>query len=100
MANIKSQKKRALTNLKRQNARAGQKSELKTAVKKVQAAVAEGNKEAAVEAYNKANKSLDKALVSGITDLLKDSFAQAVFCVVLPEKRKKPHSVTLISLLS
>ena len=66
MANIKSQKKRALTNLKRQNARAGQKSELKAAVKKVQAAVAEGNKEAAVEAYNKANKSLDKALVSGI----------------------------------
>ena len=66
MANIKSQKKRALTNLKRQNAKAGQKSELKTAVKKVQAAVAEGNKEAAVEAYNKANKSLDKALVSGI----------------------------------
>ena len=66
MANIKSQKKRALTNLKRQNARAGQKSELKTAVKKVLTAAAEGNKEAAVEAYNKANKSLDKALVSGI----------------------------------
>lgn len=66
MANIKSQKKRALTNLKRQNARAGQKSELKTAVKKVLAAVAEGNKEAAVEAFNNANKSLDKALVSGI----------------------------------
>ncbi len=66
MANIKSQKKRALTNLKRQNARAGQKSELKTAIKKVLAAVAEGNKEAAVEAYNNANKSLDKALVSGI----------------------------------
>ena len=66
MANIKSQKKRALTNLKRQNARAGQKSELKTAIKKVLAAVAEGNKEAAVEAYNNANKSWDKALVSGI----------------------------------
>ena len=66
MANIKSQKKRALTNLKRQNAKAGQKSELKTAVKKVLAAVAEGNKEAAVEAFNKANKSLDKAIVSGI----------------------------------
>jgi small subunit ribosomal protein S20 len=32
----------------------------------VLAAVAEGNKEAAVEAYNNANKSLDKALVSGI----------------------------------
>ena len=66
MANMKSQKKRALTNLKRQNAKAGQKSELKTAVKKVLAAVAEGNKEAAVEAFNKANKSLDKAIVSGI----------------------------------
>ena len=66
MANIKSQKKRALTNLKRQNAKAGQKSELKTAVKKVLAAVAEGNEEAAVEAFNKANKSLDKAIVSGI----------------------------------
>lgn len=66
MANIKSQKKRALTNLKRQNAKAGQKSELKTAVKKVLTAVAEGNKEAAVEAFNKANKSLDKAIVSGI----------------------------------
>ncbi|MBQ3459281.1 MAG: 30S ribosomal protein S20 [Solobacterium sp.] len=66
MANIKSQKKRALTNLKRQNAKAGQKSELKTAVKKALAAVAEGNKEAAVEAFNKANKSLDKAIVSGI----------------------------------
>ena len=66
MANIKSQKKRALTNLKRQNAKAGQKSELKTAVKKVLAAVAEGNKEAAVEAFNKAKKSLDKAIVSGI----------------------------------
>lgn len=66
MANIKSQKKRALTNLKRQNARAGQKSELKTAIKKVQAAVAAGDKEAAVEAYNNANKSLDKAVVSGV----------------------------------
>ena len=39
MANIKSQKKRALTNLKRQNARTGQKSQLKTAIKKVLEAV-------------------------------------------------------------
>lgn len=66
MANIKSQKKRALTNLKRQNARAGQKSELKTAVKKVLAAVSANDKEAAVKAYNEANKILDKALVSHI----------------------------------
>ncbi len=66
MANIKSQKKRALTNLKRQNAKAGQKSELKTAIKKVLVAVEAGDKEAAVSAYNVANKCLDKAVVNGI----------------------------------
>ena len=66
MANIKSQKKRALTNLKRQNARTGQKSELKTAIKRVLAAVDAGDKEAAVAAYNNANKLLDKALTSRI----------------------------------
>ena len=66
MANIKSQKKRALTNLKRQNAKAGQKSELKTAIKKVLAAVEAKDKEAAVKAYNEANKCLDKAVVSSI----------------------------------
>ena len=66
MANIKSQKKRALTNLKRQNARAGQKSELKTAIKKVLAAVSANDKEEAVKAYNEANKALDKAVVAHI----------------------------------
>lgn len=66
MANIKSQKKRALTNLKRQNAKAGQKSELKTVIKKVLVAVEAGNKEEAVKAYNVANKALDKAIVSSI----------------------------------
>ena len=66
MANIKSQKKRALTNLKRQNAKAGEKSELKTAIKKVLAAVEANDKDAAVKAYNEANKDLDKALVNNI----------------------------------
>ena len=51
MANIKSQKKRALTNLKRQNAKAGQKSELKTAIKKVLLAVEAKDVEAATAAY-------------------------------------------------
>ena len=50
MANIKSQKKRALTNLKRQNAKAGQKSELKTAIKKVLLAVEAKDVEAATAA--------------------------------------------------
>ena len=66
MANIKSQKKRALTNLKKQNALAGQKTELKTAIKKVLMAVEANDKAAATEAYNLANKSLDEALVSHI----------------------------------
>jgi len=66
MANIKSQKKRALTNLKRQNAKAGEKSELKTAIKKVLTAVEANDKDAAVKAYNEANKALDKALVNSI----------------------------------
>ena len=66
MANIKSQKKRALTNLKRQAAKAGQKSELKTAIKKVLVAVEAQDKEAATKAYNEANKALDKAVVAHI----------------------------------
>ena len=66
MANIKSQKKRALTNLKRQEARKGQKSDLKTRIKKVLAAVEANDNEAAVTALNEANKALDKAVVSHI----------------------------------
>ena len=65
MANIKSQKKRALTNLKRQNALAGEKSALKTAIKAVKTAAAANDKDAAVTAMNQANKLLDKAIVSG-----------------------------------
>ena len=44
MANIKSQKKRALTNAKKNLLNNSQKSRLKTAIKKVEKAVAEGNK--------------------------------------------------------
>ena len=65
MANINSQKKRALTNLKRQNALAGEKSALKTAIKAVKTAAAANDKDAAVTAMNQANKLLDKAIVSG-----------------------------------
>lgn len=66
MANIKSQKKRALTNLKRNAAKTAEKSELKTAIKGVLEACAANNKEAAVEAFNKANSLLDKALSSHV----------------------------------
>ena len=64
MANIKSQKKRALTNAKANLKNSSEKSRLKTAIKKVNAAVAANDKEAAVKAFNNANALLDKAATS------------------------------------
>lgn len=63
MANIKSQKKRALTNAKANLKNNAEKSKLKTAIKKVQAAVAAKDKEAATKAFNEANSLLDQAAV-------------------------------------
>ncbi len=62
MANIKSQKKRALTNAKANLKNAAEKSALKTAIKKVNAAVVAKDKEAATKAFNEANSLLDKAV--------------------------------------
>ena len=64
MANIKSQKKRALTNAKANLKNSAEKSQLKTAMKKVRAAIAAGDKETAVKAFNHANSLLDKAATS------------------------------------
>ena len=66
MANIKSQKKRALTNLKRNAAQTGKKTELKSAIKAVFTAVEANDKEAAVKAFDRANSLLDKAITSNI----------------------------------
>ena len=63
---IKSQKKRVLTNNKRTMAAVSQKSALKTAIKKVLAAVDAKDKEAALVAYNDASSKLDKAVAKGI----------------------------------
>ena len=56
MANIKSQKKRILTNEKARLRNNAVKSELKTATRKVKAAVEAQNKEAAVEALRFVNR--------------------------------------------
>jgi len=64
MANIKSQKKRALTNAKKNLINAAAKSQLKTALKKVEKAVEAKEKENAVKAFNEANSLLDKAVTS------------------------------------
>ena len=62
MANIKSQKKRALTNVKRNLKNTAERSRLKTAIKKVLHAVEANNKEEALNAYNECSALLDKAV--------------------------------------
>ncbi len=66
MANIKQQKKRVKQDIKRRQANRVFKASLKTAIKQVEQQVSEGNKDKAQEAFNVANKKLDKALVKGI----------------------------------
>ena len=66
MANIKSQKKRALTNAKKNLINVANKSRLKTALKKVEKAVEANDKDAAVKAFNEANSLLDKAVTDGL----------------------------------
>lgn len=66
MANIKSQKKRILTNEKARIRNKAVRSGLKTAIKKVEAAVAAGDKAVALEAANAASRALDKAASKGV----------------------------------
>lgn len=67
MANIKSQKKRILTNAKRHERNKAVKSELKTRVKTaVRVATTEPGSEASEEALRMAMKRLDKAATKGI----------------------------------
>ena len=66
MANIKSQKKRIVTAEKARQRNKAVRSELKTAVKSVRAAVDANDAEAAQAAANKASRLLDKAASKGI----------------------------------
>ncbi|MRS11541.1 MAG: 30S ribosomal protein S20 [Actinobacteria bacterium] len=66
MANIKSQKKRILTNEKARMRNKSVKSALKTAIKRVDAAVATGDKPAALDAARQASRALDKAASAGV----------------------------------
>jgi small subunit ribosomal protein S20 len=66
VANIKSQKKRVLTNEKRHQRNKAVRSEVKTAIKKVYAAVDAGDAETAKAAALEASKLLDKAASKGI----------------------------------
>ncbi|PKQ15935.1 MAG: 30S ribosomal protein S20 [Actinobacteria bacterium HGW-Actinobacteria-7] len=66
MANIKSQKKRILTNEKARMRNKAVKSGLKTSLKKVHTAIASGDADAAKAAALEASKLLDKAASKGV----------------------------------
>ena len=66
MANIKSAKKRIEVNNKKQLRNKRVKSSTKTAVKKLQAAVAAGDKEKAAELHKLAVKAVDQAASKGV----------------------------------
>ncbi|MEV8040290.1 30S ribosomal protein S20 [Arthrobacter sp. NPDC080082] len=66
MANIKSQKKRILTNEKARLRNNAVKSELKTAIRAVNTAVASEDKDAASAALVSASRKLDKAVSKGV----------------------------------
>lgn len=66
MANNNQQIKRNRQNDKRRLANASFRSSLKTAIKNVEVAAANGEKEKAVEALNLAYKKLDKSVAKGV----------------------------------
>nr|WP_076387899.1 30S ribosomal protein S20 [Vaginimicrobium propionicum] len=66
MANIKSQKKRILTNEKARLRNKAVKSELRTYVRNFHEAVEAGDKDKATEAARIANRALDRAVSKGV----------------------------------
>lgn len=66
VANIKSQKKRILTNEKARQRNNSVKSELKTVIRAVHTAVDSSDKEAATTALRTASRKLDKAVSKGV----------------------------------
>jgi small subunit ribosomal protein S20 len=66
VANIKSQKKRILTNEKARQRNNSVKSELKTAIRAVNTAVESSDKDTAVAALAVASRKLDKAVSKGV----------------------------------
>ena len=66
MPNIKSAKKRDEKSKELKAKNRSDKTELKTTLKKFDAAVAEGNKDAAVETYKVAVKTVDHAATKGL----------------------------------
>ena len=66
MPSIKSASKRVLISRAQNAKNKGEKSAMKTSMKKFEAAVAEGNREAAESAYKVAVKTVDHAATKGL----------------------------------
>ena len=66
MANLLSSKKRAKTNLKRQEKNVSVRTNIKTVVKKVEQAVADSNLETAQTAFSELVSALDSASTKGV----------------------------------
>ena len=66
MANIKSAKKRVAVTAIRTERNKAIRSKVKTSIKKVESAVAEGNKDAAKEALTNATTEIEKAATKGV----------------------------------
>ncbi|NED99874.1 30S ribosomal protein S20 [Phytoactinopolyspora halotolerans] len=66
MANIKSQKKRILTNEKRRQRNKAVKSSLKTSIRRFHEAADSGDTDAAAAAAQEASRKLDKAASKGV----------------------------------
>ncbi len=66
MANIKSAKKRIITNEKSRMRNKSQKSSMRTTMKKLDALIADGKKKESLELINLVNQKLDKAVSKGI----------------------------------
>ncbi|MCS4490524.1 30S ribosomal protein S20 [Corynebacterium sp. ES2794-CONJ1] len=66
MANIKSQKKRVLTNEKARQRNQAIRSKVRTEIRKFRALVAEGDKAGAENQLRVASRQLDKAVTKGV----------------------------------
>jgi small subunit ribosomal protein S20 len=66
MANIKSQKKRIITNERRRMRNKGVRTALRTYVKRFRQSVASGNLDEAAEALKVASRALDRAVSKGV----------------------------------
>ena len=66
MPNIKSAKKRVLTNKRQCNENVLVNSRMKNSIKKLEKSVKEGNKEESVKELNTTLKNIDKALNAGL----------------------------------